>query len=817
MLFLSFTKKYIIALSLLALLSLLAYSNLNYLIKEQSNDSKIINISGKQRMLSQRINNSLISFNFEKFIYNLNQMESAHNYLTSLAMSNDIKNFYYQNPNALDKSVKEFLFNGKKIDKDKKDSDEIKYIINNAESLLEKFDKITLLYQKESEAKIAQSEYFYKFILLLSLLILFLIGFFIFRPVNRQFEERTNQLIYEKDYSNIVIESNTNAIIAIGKDLKVKTFNKAAEIMFGYSKEEIIGKDSLLKLVPQKYIQLHQKAIKEHFETGKFKHNGENIELEAIRKNGEIFPIKISFGKNSNETKHEKIVVANIQDMSVEKEKAKLLKVNEKIYKDLFESNKSIIFLLNPLDGNIISANQSALDFYGYEKEKFFTLNIVDINILSKDNIKEKMDLALKNKQSNFDFVHKLANGELKNVRVNSTPTLYKEQIVLYVTIIDMTEEYKAKDKLLSLEQEFNDFFELSINLHIIASSQREILQINKACETILGYKKEELHTSLFLKLLHPHDIEKTIHEMQKLDRGEVVYYFENRYKHKDGHYIDLAWYAIKNINTGIIYASAQNISDKKQIEKEKQKQSELLQQQSKMAAMGEMIESIAHQWRQPLSLISTVSTGLKFKKIMNVVEDGDIETNMDSINNSVQYLSQTIDDFRDFFKISKEKKDFLLESAFEKTFKLVNAQLSKANIQVQKNIKEITIFGYENELVQVLINILNNAADEFKRKAQPVKLIIIDTIIKGNFLEIHIKDNAGGIPDDIIERIFESHFTTKADTTGTGIGLYMSKMIIEEHMEGKIIACNTNFEFEENSYVGALFIITLPLLNIKE
>ena len=240
-------------------------------------------------------------------------------------------------------------------------------------------------------------------------------------------------------------------------------------------------------------------------------------------------------------------------------------------------------------------------------------------------------------------------------------------------------------------------------------------------------------------------------------------------------------------------------------------KQDEIITYQSKMAAIGEMIENIVHQWRQPLSVISAAASGIKFKDEMNVVQDGDIEKTMNQINISVQHLSQTITDFRNFFKINKAKNLFVLKNTFEKTFKLIVSQFKTSNITVEKNIEEVTLFGFENELIQVFINILNNARDELVKKDQKIKLIIIDTIVNEHSLEIYIKDNAGGIPENIIDEVFASHFTTKQDSNGTGVGLYMSKMIIEEHMNGTIEAKNINFIYEDNSYTGALFKICLP------
>ena len=809
----NFTRKYTLALFILGFLSIFAYININTIIDLQTNDSKIINLSGKQRMLSQKIYNSIITSNLEVFKESIKNMHSSHNYLISLPMSKEIHNYYFNSSVQLDKKVNEYLEKLELLQNFNDNSSN--YLLEESESLLIHFDKITSLYQIESENKIKELKEGEFYILLMSLFTLLIVGFFIFRPANQKFIKRANEILNEKDYSNIIIESNTNAIIAVGRDFNVTTFNKAAEIMFGYSKEEMIGKNSLLKIVPNMYQNAHESGIKKYFTTSIFKHKGINLEFEAIKKSGELFPIRISFGGNINEGQNEKLVIANIQDITIEKEKEKLLMANENIYKDLFELNKSIIILVNPTNGNIVNVNNSAMDFYGYSKSEFLSLNINDINIISRNEIEEKMNLSGKKEELFFEFVHKLSNNEERHVRLGSTPTFYKGEIVLYVTITDITDELKAKDRLVSLEKEFNNFFEISINLHLITNMKGIILQINNACKNILGYEKEELVNKSFLDFIHPDDIEKTINEMKKIENYEAVFLFENRYQHKNGTYVTLVWSANIDTSNSLVYSSAQDITSMKLIELEQERQEKMIQKQSKMASMGEMLENIAHQWRQPLSIISTASSGLKLKNVMNILEENDIEFTMNSINNSVQHLSQTINDFRDFFHNEKNKNEFKINNTFEKTFNLISSEFKNKSIVVEQNLQDISIFSYENELIQVLINILNNAKDELiKKDAKEIKLIVIDTLLNDNTLEIYIKDNAGGIPADIIDNIFESHFTTKESTNGTGIGLYMSKMIIEEHLSGTIEAESMSFNYKDSSYYGAQFKISLPLLH---
>ena len=245
----------------------------------------------------------------------------------------------------------------------------------------------------------------------------------------------------------------------------------------------------------------------------------------------------------------------------------------------------------------------------------------------------------------------------------------------------------------------------------------------------------------------------------------------------------------------------------------EKTKQQNLIAQQSKMAAMGEMIGNIAHQWRQPLSSISTSATGMKLQKEMNILEDKFLIQGLDQINKSVQYLSETIDDFRNFFKPNKNKSEFNIQDTIDKVINLLHSQFISNRIEIIKSGNDIKINTFENELIQVIINLLNNSRDELiKKDSKDEKLIFIGVTEDKNNLVLEIKDNAGGIPEDIIDRVFEPYFTTKYQSQGTGIGLYMSNQIIAG-MEGFISVLNEEFEFEGKTYTGAVFKITIPLV----
>ena len=265
--------------------------------------------------------------------------------------------------------------------------------------------------------------------------------------------------------------------------------------------------------------------------------------------------------------------------------------------------------------------------------------------------------------------------------------------------------------------------------------------------------------------------------------------------------------------NNGVIgvLGVSQNITEQVKNQTQLKEQEQLLMQQSKLASMGEMIGNIAHQWRQPLSIISTSATGMKIQKELGISDNDEEIKSLICINENAQYLSDTIDDFRDYFKKSKTKDFVSLDKLFEKTLKLISTRLKNKNITIVENYVDIKFNTYEREMIQVFINIINNSIDAFENKDYD-KVIFLETYKLENKIIIKIKDNAGGIKEAILPRIFEPYFTTKELTQGTGIGLYMCNEIIVKHLNGNIFASNESFEYLGKQYKGSQFTIELPL-----
>ena len=555
---LSFTKKYSFALSLIAAFSILAFLNLTQIIKSQTHDGEIINLSGRQRMLSQKIALFAIHYKTKQLEKTIELMDDSHKRLLAIPMTVEMKSIYFYKPMILDEKVRAYIKNAK-IFTQTRDGRSLTYMLRNSQNLLKDLDYAVSIYQSEAESKIANLHKNEFYILLLTLTTLLFEALFIFRPVNKSVKKKTQELISEKEYSDMITQINTNAIVAVDENFEILTFNKSAEQMFGFSAQEMLHTKLIDdRIIPLKFLKQHNKGLGSYIKTGELKNRDVVFELEGQHKDKTLFPIRISFGTKVEGDK--KVVVANIQNITSEKD---------------------------------------------------------------KDN---------------------------------------------------------------------------------------------------------------------------------------------------------------------------------------------LIIQQSRFAAMGEMIGNIAHQWRQPLSSISATATGARIRYKNKMISDGELDDTFVKIKNHTQFLSKTIDDFRDFFSQDRKKENININEVVSQSISLVEAAYVSNNIRlhVQATDKSIVINGSSSELAQVFLNILNNAKDILNEKDLEDRVVLVEIFQDNQDAVVRIVDNAGGIPEDIQLKIYEPYFTTKHKSQGTGIGLFMSKKIIEQHFNGMLYSQNKEFEVDGKKYFGAEFNIRI-------
>ncbi len=369
----------------------------------------------------------------------------------------------------------------------------------------------------------------------------------------------------------------------------------------------------------------------------------------------------------------------------------------------------------------------------------------------------------------------------------------------------DFYEMLHTKDKLIDLQSKF------FINAHegiVITDQENKIIDLNLAFEKVTGYTKSELlgkspsllksgeHNDLFYQEIWNQLRQKSFY------KGEII----NKKKDGKKYVQNVSIFVIKNeLNEIVNYcALIRDITNEKRRDK-------IIEEQIKMSSMGEMIGNIAHQWRQPLSIITTSATGLQVMKEHGVLDDKSFYNNLNQIETTAQYLSKTIDTFKNFLKDKKEYKEDILQNRVNNALTIVTATLTNNFIELRNNIDKVEPIKVKiitGELEQVIINIINNSKDAILEKEIKNPWIEINLKQLDGCAVLTIEDNGMGIPEDVLPKIFELYFTTKSEDKGTGLGLHMSSKIIKESLNGNIYA--------QNTHNGASFIIELPLVSFS-
>ena len=465
----------------------------------------------------------------------------------------------------------------------------------------------------------------------------------------------------------------------------------------------------------------------------------------------------------------------------------------------LLEMSPTAVRIAKNHGEKIVFANNSYLKLIGINLKELSNKNPKSY-YLKESIYKDLLDSLDRNETIENKLLPLNINGSEIWVIASYMNIIYDGEKAVMAWFYDVTDKIQIQKQIEEQKNEFETIFNYSIDGLAIVDLESNFLEFNTAYLKMTGFTREELLKTSCIQLTAPKDVPRAQEALENIIEKGFVIDFEKTCIVKDNIHV------IVNMSMVLLPDKKRILLSIKDITQHK-----LMESQSKLASMGEMIGNIAHQWRQPLSLISTIASGIKVQVEFGLFNEKDVIPDMDNIIKQTTYLSDTIDDFRNFIKNSNEKGEVLISNVIQKALSILNASIVNNNIVIILSTKEdINILGYENQLIQALINILNNAKDALKEnvKNSENKLIFIETKNIQNGLVLNIKDNAGGIPENVIGKIFEPYFTTKHKSIGTGIGLSITDQIITKHHNANITASNETYEYEGKTYTGACFTI---------
>ena len=668
------------------------------------------------------------------------------------------------------------------------------------------------------------------------LVLLFVIGFISLFTVNQVFSE----LIEELNVKTKSYEKRMKIAEFVSEDiqgLKALFFELAIATNTPKSREIVVAKIELLIENIKNSLMVLEKGgtLKRHIELNMI---GTNETITEVSYNPNISGQVISLEVIDIQPKLAELreMIAAV-DVLLDKRYQSTMDEN---YKDLIEVNGELsrYYKTTPAFFNRMSENikrllyEGDLELKNIKEEKLqkqdeylkirllLTVSVIVITtlfgfwisqIINKEN--HQLEVANKDLELKESFVKAILDGQENMVIVSDGVHMVEanEAIANFFDFIDSIEEFKAKYACICelFEKDAPDDSYLTQSKYDEATWVHYMLDNReKNFKVILNNGREDHHFSVvankkfldskgkYIIVIVLNDITSEVKSRKQL--ADLNDNLEGM--------IALKTKELQTLNSEL----EERIQE--ELEKNREKDKQMIQQ-SRFAALGEMIGNIAHQWRQPLSAISSTASGVELQMELGIASNDDIKKSYSDIKNYVQFLTQTIEDFRGFFKEDKAKIDFDIRDVLRNTLAITGATYKDNNIDIKTNMSDTALLshGMPSELSQAFLNILNNARDATIEKKPSYKGVYVYSETTDTENTIYFQDNAGGIPENILEKIFDPYFTTKHQSQGTGIGLYMSKDIVEKNMHGSLSVKNIEQELDGITYKGACFRVSLP------
>lgn len=593
------------------------------------------------------------------------------------------------------------------------------------------------------------------------------------------------------DYSNSLFD--TNAIIKKLEEMKVFLDNVILNV-------NVNGEDLIILLSSKKIIDKKTGRVKSKLYAGKIINDNFSI-TNNIKQKAFLEDVFIFFNDDLIATTSSKEII----DISLF-DNNNIVKKDELLYFDRsiqIHDNKKleVIFVTRNSTFDLLKDEFITI---GYLLLIFVIVSFVILYIASNKYIIEPFSKLL-------TFARRSKDNE--NVEYKNTHVLEFDNFAIDLkSIIDELREVQEQYSR-AIEGVQDGLWDLDLKTQKIFCSNRYLI--------MLGYKNEDQinNISFWKNSIHKDDYLKTLRKVIKHLKGKSNLYEDDyRVRCKNGSF---KWIKVRgkiffDVNNKPIRMTGfhTDIDDIVRLKNDNIQKEQMLYQQSKLASMGEMIGNIAHQWRQPLNVVSTIASSQIMQLELGLTKKEETIEDLNKLIDTVQYLSKIIDKFRYFFNPNKELENFYIDELINDNMEIFESSYKSNDINLIMDLKHIQITGYKFELMQVIINLINNSRDALLEKysVDDLKYIFIQTSIKNKFLEIKIYDNADGIKEAIKGKIYEPYFTTKHQSQGTGLGLYMSNEIIEKHLKGKLDNKTITFSYQGEEYQGEEFKILLPL-----
>jgi signal transduction histidine kinase len=482
----------------------------------------------------------------------------------------------------------------------------------------------------------------------------------------------------------------------------------------------------------------------------------------------------IKYLKNNDTQKLQKLMINRLQALHSEDKAVKTLHLIDKNNITIFRAHKPDMIAddLSDIRAVVVQTNKDKKIHSGHEA------GVNDINY--------RIDVPIISDGIHYGVIE---IGLDLTVIAKKIESIFANNYVLVMLGKQMISEFKPKHKLQELDECMVFYKNKSLNISNLDLSKEHAIIDGRHYHININNNLYTYDNKIIGKMVYLSDVTTYAQEL------EASKYFLI--------YQTIIIISLISILLYISFTYYENQINK-EVEKNRQKDNMLLQQ-SKLAIMGEMISMIAHQWRQPLSTINMIVQSLIFKSTLGELKPNEMEKELNDVKDISLEMNSTIDDFKNFFKPTKERVVVSIKECIDDSIRLISALLKNNNIDVSIECKEeIRAEIFDREFKQVVINVLNNAKDALLENNQDNnRKIYIDISKNSTNAIITIEDNAGGIPSEILDKVFDPYFSTKSKN-GTGLGLYMSKIIIDEHLEGNLSV--------KNSDNGAIFKIIIPI-----